>query len=96
MVLCYILYLERQKIIDAVQTDTFDGLFALYHLLLDKEKSDLRNYSHQHHQVLFSPFESNLSLKTLEILEFLKKFGHIINIKSDSKFNNFQKFQNFQ
>lgn len=45
------LYLERQKIIDAVQTDTFDGLFALYHLLLDKEKSDLRNYSHQHHQV---------------------------------------------
>lgn len=42
--------IERQKIIDAVQTDTFDGLFALYHLLLDKEKSDLRNYSHQHHQ----------------------------------------------
>ena len=30
---------ERQKIIDAVQTNTFDGLFALYHLLLDKEKS---------------------------------------------------------
>lgn len=47
--------IDRQKIIDAVQSSAFNELFALYHLLLDKEKSQLRNYrqnhiNHQHQQ----------------------------------------------
>lgn len=40
--------IDRQKIIDAVQTHAFNELFALYHLLLDKEKSQLRSYRQNH------------------------------------------------